>query len=102
MLEPNTRFRIVDDQQSAAPGKSFFLYVAFGAAHWPHQAPAEHIDKYRGRFDAGWDVVRGEWLEKQKAMGIAPPDTRLPPLNEDVPAWSELTPDEQRVAARQM
>jgi arylsulfatase A-like enzyme len=94
--------RYVGDQQSAATGKPFFLYVAFGAAHWPHQAPAAYIDKYRGTFDAGWDVVRAEWLAKQKALGIVPSDVELPPLNEDVPAWDELTPDEQRVAARQM
>jgi arylsulfatase len=92
----------VRDQQSVATGKPFFLYTAFGAAHWPHQAPAAYIDKYRGRFDAGWDVVRGEWLANQKAMGIVPADTELPPLNDDVPAWDELTTDEQRVAARQM
>jgi arylsulfatase len=92
----------VRDQQSAATGKPFFLYVAFGACHWPHQAPATYIEKYRGRFDAGWEVVRAEWLAKQKALGIVPADVELPRLNDDVPAWAELTPDEQRVAARQM
>ena len=88
--------------RASPTGKPFFLYAAFGAAHWPHQAPAAYIDKYRGSYDAGWDVVRGEWLAKQKALGIVPAGTELPPLNEDVPAWDELTPDEQRVAARQM
>ena len=92
----------VRDQQSVAPEKPFFLYVAFGAAHWPHQAPADFIEKYRGRYDRGWDVVRAEWLARQIELGIVPPGTELPPLNDDVPAWDALTPDEQRVAARQM
>ena len=92
----------VRDQQSVAAEKPFFLYVAFGAAHWPHQAPAGFIDKYRGRYDRGWDVARAEWLARQKATGVVPPDTALPLRNADVPAWDDLTADEQRVAARQM
>jgi arylsulfatase len=92
----------VRDQHSVAPEKQFFLYVAFGAAHWPHQAPAAFIDKYRGRYDRGWDVIRAEWLARQIELGIVPPGTELPPLNDDVPAWDDLTPDEQRAAARQM
>lgn len=92
----------VRDQQAVAPEKPFFLYVAFGAAHWPHQAPAAYVDAYRGRYDRGWDVIRAEWLRRQIDLGIVPADTELPPLNDDVPPWAELTADEQRVAARQM
>ena len=92
----------VCDQQGADPDRPFFLYVALGACHWPHQAPAEYIEKYLGRYDRGWDVARQEWLARQKALGIVPPDVELPPSDPEVPAWETLTPDEQRVAARHM
>jgi arylsulfatase A-like enzyme len=92
----------VRDQQSANPERPFFLYVALGACHWPHQAPADIIEKYRGRYDAGWDAARDRWLAKQKATGIVPQDTVLPPSDPEVPAWDTLTPDEQRLAARHM
>ena len=91
---------MVRGQKASAPEKPFFLYVAFGAAHWPHQAPTAYIEKYRGRFDAGWDVVREEWYERQKELGIIPPDTELAPRNPGVPAWDELTPDEKTLALR--
>ncbi len=92
----------IRDQKSVTPEKPFFLYAALGACHWPHQVPKAYVDKYRGRYDRGWDVVRGEWLARQLDIGIVPPDTELAPRNDDVPAWEELTPDEQRFAARQM
>ncbi|MCC6175611.1 MAG: sulfatase-like hydrolase/transferase [Chloroflexi bacterium] len=92
----------VRDQQSAAPDRPFFLYVAFGAAHWPHQVPKAYVETYRGRFDRGWDVAREEWLARQIELGIVPPGTPLAPRDPDVPAWSTLTPDEQRLAARHM
>ena len=90
------------DQQAASPGKPFFLYLALGAAHWPHQAPREYIERHRGRYDRGWDVAREEVLARQVAMGIMPPGTTLPPRNDDAPAWDDLTPDERRLAARHM
>ncbi|MFN8525317.1 MAG: sulfatase-like hydrolase/transferase [Chloroflexota bacterium] len=92
----------VRDQKSAAPEKPFFLYVAYGACHWPHQAPAEYINRYRGQFDAGWDATREAWLVRQKELGIVPADTPLAPRDPDVPAWDSLTADEKRVYARQM
>ena len=92
----------VRDQQGADATRPFFLYVALGACHWPHQAPADYIEKYRGRYDRGWDVARQEWLARQKALGIVPQDVELPPSDPEVPAWDDLTADEQRVAARQM
>ena len=92
----------VRDQQSGTPEKPFFLYVAFGAAHWPHQVPLEYVEKYRGRYDHGWDAVRAEWLARQKQLGIVPPDTELAPRDPSVPAWDSLTPQEQRLFARHM
>jgi arylsulfatase A-like enzyme len=91
---------MVHAQKAAVPEKPFFLYVAFGATHAPHQAPKKYIDKYRGKFDAGWDVVRKEWYERQKQLGIIPPDTDLAPRNPGVQAWIELTPDERTLALR--
>ena len=90
----------VRDQQAVAAERPFFLYLAFGAAHWPHQVPREYIDKYRGRYDRGWDVIREERFARQQALGIVPPDTQLPPRNPDVKPWAELSVDEQRVFAR--
>jgi arylsulfatase len=88
------------DQASLTPEKPFFLYLAFGATHAPHQSPKAWRDKYRGRFDAGWDVARETWFSRQKAMGIVPGDTELAPHNPGVKPWSDLSDKEQRFAAR--
>ena len=88
------------DHVSAAPGRPFFTYLAFGACHAPHQAPEEYLAKYRGKFDEGWDVMRARWFERQKEMGIVPPDTELPDRNAGVKAWNDLTENERRFAAR--
>ena len=90
----------VRDQASLVPERPFFLYLAFGAMHAPHQAPRKYLEKYRGRFDAGWDVEREAWFARQKALGIVPPDTRLAPHNPGVKPWAELSEKEQRFAAR--
>jgi arylsulfatase len=88
------------DQSSLTPEKPFFLYLAFGATHAPHQSPRAWREKYRGRFDAGWDVARESWFARQKALGIIPADTELAPHNPGVKPWSELSDKEQRFAAR--
>ena len=88
------------DQISLVPERPFFLYVAFGATHSPHPAPKAYRDKYRGKFDAGWDVMRADWYERQKKLGIIPANTDLAPLNPGVRPWGELTVNEQRFAAR--
>ncbi|MBS0332950.1 MAG: arylsulfatase, partial [Proteobacteria bacterium] len=89
---------LLRSQKSAVPEKPFLLYLAFGATHAPHQAPAEFVDKYRGRFDAGWDIVRQQWFDRQKAMGLIPPDTDLAPRNPGVEPWDAL-PEVQRKLA---
>jgi arylsulfatase A-like enzyme len=63
--------------KSIAPDKPFFLYVAPGATHAPHQAPKDWIDKFKGQFDDGWDAYREQTLERQKALGVVPKDTQL-------------------------
>jgi arylsulfatase A-like enzyme len=91
---------MVRDLASLVPERPFFLYLAFGAMHSPHQAPQAYLDKYRGKFDAGWDVARDAWFARQKSMGVVPPETKLAPHNPGVRPWSELSINEQRFAAR--
>lgn len=90
------------EQTANAPGKPQFLYFAPGTSHAPHHAPKDWIEKFRGRFDRGWDAIREETLANQKKMGAVPPDTRLSARPAEVPAWSSLTPLQQKVFARQM
>jgi len=90
----------IRDQQQASTGRPFFAYLSFGAAHAPLHAPKAYIEKYRGRFDQGWDKVREETFERQKAMGIIAPDTELPPRNPGVQAWHELTAAQRTVYTR--
>jgi arylsulfatase len=90
----------VRDQVSLVPERPFFLYLAFGATHSPHQAPRAYLEKYRGRFDHGWDAVREEWFARQLELGIVPRGTELAPRNPGVRPWSELSENERRFAAR--
>jgi arylsulfatase A-like enzyme len=71
----------VKDAKVMAPEKPFFLYYAPGACHAPHHAPKEWIDRFKGHFDAGYEVLREQTLARQKAMGLVPENTELPPLN---------------------
>ena len=90
----------VRDHLSAAPATPYFMYLAFGACHFPHHAPREFIERYRGRYDAGWDVIRAERFARQQAMGIIPKGTTLAPRNPDVTAWEDLSADARLVSAR--
>lgn len=88
------------DHLSARPDDPFFLYLAFGACHAPHQAPREFIDAYRGAFDHGWDVERERVLARQLELGIVPAGTELAPRNPDVRAWDELDDAQRRLYSR--
>jgi len=90
----------IRDHRANAPERPFFQYVAFGACHWPHHVPAEHLARQRGRYDIGWDAVREARLARQKALGIVPQETRLAPRNPGVQAWDTLSPDIRRLCAR--
>lgn len=90
----------LSNQQMALPDKPFFLYLAFGAAHAPHQVPPEFIAKYKGKFDKGWDKVREERLARMKQLGMVPANTDLAPRNNNVKAWDTLTADEKRLFTR--
>lgn len=89
-------------QRTVAPDKPFFLYYAPGSAHSPHQAPKAWIEKFKGRFNQGWDKVREETFARQKAMGIIPANAELTPRPAQIPAWDSLTPAEKTVAERLM
>ncbi|MDD1741700.1 MAG: arylsulfatase [Methanotrichaceae archaeon] len=91
----------IRDQQAVAPGKPYFLYFAPGAGHAPHQAPRKYIDMYKGKFDKGWDVIRNETLARQKAIGIVPQNTELPPRNPGIQAWNDLNDSQKKVYARE-
>jgi arylsulfatase len=87
----------IRDQQQANTGRPFFAYLALGACHAPLHAPKEYIDKYKGRFNAGWDKVREETSERQKKLGIMPEDAKLPPPNPGIQPWAELTDAQRQV-----
>jgi arylsulfatase A-like enzyme len=92
----------ISNHESVAPEKPWFLWLAFGAAHAPHHVSKEWADKYKGKFDQGWDKVREETLARQKRMGIVPENTELAPPNEGVQKWDELSGDEKKLFARMM
>jgi arylsulfatase len=90
----------IRDLKSVRPEKPYFLYLSFGATHAPHQAPGEFIEKYRGKFDAGWDVIREQWYKRQLEMGIIPEGTELAPRNPGVELWDDLSENQKRFACR--
>lgn len=92
----------IDRQKAAAQSKPFFLYYAPGATHAPHQVAVEWSDRYKGKFDAGWDAYRESVFAQQKRLGIIPSSAVLPDRDRDIKAWSALTPDEKRLYARFM
>jgi arylsulfatase len=92
----------ITDLRNAAPDKPFFLYFCTGAGHAPHHAPAEWIDRYRGKFDMGWDRAREVVFERQQEMGIIPAGTQLTERPAWIEPWDTLTPDQRRLYARMM
>jgi arylsulfatase A-like enzyme len=93
--------RWLHQQEAIAPQKPFFLYYAPGATHAPHQVPHSWIEKYKGKFDAGWDQIRLEIFERQKKLGVIPANAELTPRPEGLPAWNSLTGDEKKLCAHQ-
>ena len=81
---------MIRDHDQANTGRKFFLYLAFGAPHAPFHAPKSYIEKYRGQFDDGWDGLRQRTYERQKAMGIIPPNTDLAPRDPGIPSWQSV------------
>ena len=89
-------------RQGIAPDKPYFLYVATGATHAPHHTPKEWIEKFKGQFDDGWDAYREKTLDRQKKLGVVPPDTKLTERSKGLPAWDSLNADQKRLYARMM
>ncbi|MGP9811359.1 arylsulfatase [Rhodopseudomonas sp. NSM] len=89
-------------QKSLTPDKPFFIYFAPGATHAPHHVPKAWIEKYKGKFDQGWDKLREDTLARQIKLGVVPPDTKLAPKPEAIKDWTSLGPDEKKLFARQM
>ncbi|MEH2407310.1 arylsulfatase [Nostoc sp.] len=92
----------IGSQQSIAPDKPFFTYLATGATHAPHHAPKAWIGKYQGKFDQGWDKLREETFARQKQQGVIPVNAQLTLRPKELPAWDSLSKDEQRIYAHEM
>jgi arylsulfatase A-like enzyme len=88
-------------QQALTPDKPFFVYFTPGAVHAPHHVPKSYIDKQKGRFDEGWDVIRERIFENQKRLGVIPPDTKLADKPDDIKDWEDLSDKEKKLFARQ-
>lgn len=92
----------IAEQKATAPDKPFFVYLAPGTAHAPNHAPREWLDRFKGRFDKGWDELRRDIVARQKRLGVIPRDTADAPRPETLPAWNSLSADEKRLYARYM
>ncbi len=93
---------MIADAKQVAPNKPFFMYFCTGAMHAPHHVPKEWADKYKGKFDDGWDAYREEVFAKQKELGLVPQNTTLSRHDPDVQDWDKLPADERRLYARMM
>ena len=92
----------VRQQKALMPDKPFFVYFAPGAAHAPHHVPKEWSDRYKARFDEGWDVSGRRSSLARSELGIVPPDTELTPRHAEIPAWEDMPEQMKPVLARQM
>jgi arylsulfatase len=92
----------IRQQKALMPDKPFFTYFAPGATHAPHHVPAEWSDKYKGKFDHGWDVLRHEIFARQKKLGVIPEDCLLTARHAEIPSWDSITPEMKPILARQM
>jgi arylsulfatase len=98
----NRAIRWIRQQKALMPDKPFFMYYAPGATHAPHHVPKEWSDKYKGKFDGGWDKLREQTLVRQKKLGVIPEDALLTARHEEIPAWDAMAADLKPVLARQM
>jgi arylsulfatase len=94
--------RYIHELRSADSEKPFFLYLAFGAGHAPHHAPRDWIDRFKGRFDMGWDRYREIVHARQIEMGIFPEDSPLSQRDPDVPRWDGLDDKQKKIYCRYM
>jgi arylsulfatase A-like enzyme len=92
----------VRQQKALMPDKPFFMYFAPGAAHAPHHVPAEWSERYRGRFDEGWDVLREQIFARQKELGVIPATAELTRRHDEITAWADMPEALKPVLRRQM
>ncbi len=92
----------IGQQRVLMPDKPFFVYFAPGATHAPHHVPKEWADKYKGKFDQGWDKLREETFARQKQLGVIPKDAELTKRPAEIPAWDDVDPKLKPVLAREM
>jgi arylsulfatase A-like enzyme len=92
----------ISQQKALASDKPFFVYFAPGATHAPHHVPKEWADKYKGKFDQGWDKLREETFARQKKLGVIPADCQLTPRHKEIPAWDEMPEAFKPVLRREM
>jgi arylsulfatase len=92
----------VRQQKALMADKPFFVYYAPGATHAPHHVPKEWIDKYKGKFDGGWDKLREETFERQKQLGVIPPDAVLTKRPDEIPAYDDMPEELKPILAREM
>jgi len=88
-------------QKAMTPDKPYFMFFAPGATHAPHHVPQKYIDKWKGKFDGGWDVMRQQILDRQIKLGIVPKGTKLAPKPEAIQQWNKLSVDEKKLFTRQ-
>ena len=91
----------MNELNAAAPDKPFFVYYVPGGTHSPHQPTKEWIDKFKGKFDMGWNELREQIFANQKRLGVIPANTQLTPWPDDLPKWDTLSADEKKLFARQ-
>ncbi len=89
-------------EEQRADGKPFFAYMAYQAPHDPFQLPEEWLDRYKGRYDQGYDAVRAARIERMKRLGLLDPEATVFPRLPNIPPWETLSPDEKRRSARRM
>lgn len=92
----------IGQQKALTPDKPFFIYFAPGATHAPHHVPKEWADKYKGKFDLGWDKLREEIFARQKKLGVIPADCQLTARHKEIPSWDEMPEALKPVLRRQM
>jgi len=92
----------IGQQKALIPDKPFFVYFAPGAVHAPHHVPKEWADKYKGKFDQGWDKLREQTFARQKKLGVIPQDCQLTQRHKEIPAWDEMPAALKPVLVRQM
>ena len=92
----------VRQQKALMPDKPFFMYFAPGATHAPHHVPKEWTDKYRGKFDQGWDRLREQIFARQKALGVIPGDAQLTTRPAEIPAWDQMPAALKPILVREM